>query len=179
MQSWIQNYNPFSWSLNNFYLSTISANVSFGKLFQNKWKPYFGVIFSQRKFFLKTLAKYNCSGPPPFRCQRYKVDWIDHQTKNYSITISMQKSFNQYPQFIKSFVGFTWFKSPMIYKASLIFYLAHPIIIKAAISFPNLYQHEKNQLISSIHSWNTADFGVSRPKRPCPFPTNIMQKLLK
>ena len=125
--SWIQNHGPFCWSLTNFYLSTFSANLNFDKTFQN-----FGVIFAQRKFFLKILAKYNCSGPPPFRCQKYKVDWAGHETKNYSITISMQK----YAQFIKSFVRYTWFKSPMIYKASLIFYHAHPIIIKATLSFP-------------------------------------------
>ena len=43
----------------------------------------------------------------------------------------------------------------------------------------NLYQHGKNQLIPSINSWDTADFGVLRPKRPHPFPTNTMQKSLK
>ena len=47
------------------------------------------------------------------------------------------------------------------------------------LAFLNLYQHEKNQLISSINSWDTADFRVSRPKRLCPFPTNTIQKLLK
>ena len=134
--SWVQNHDPFSWSLNNFYLSLFSANLNFGKIFQKKEKPYFRVIFPQRKFFLKTLAKYNCSGPPPLRCQRYKVDWAGHQTKTYSITISMQKSFTQYAQFIKSFVRYTWLKSPMIYETSLIFYHAHPIIIKVTLTFP-------------------------------------------
>ena len=66
-----------------------------------------GVIFALRKFFLKTLFKYNGSGPPPFRCQRYKVDWTGHQNKNYSISISMHKSFNEYAEFIKSFVRYT------------------------------------------------------------------------
>ena len=47
------------------------------------------------------------------------------------------------------------------------------------LAFLNLYQHEKNQLISSIHSWDTADFEVSKPKKPRQFPTNTMQKLLK
>ena len=42
-----------------------------------------------------------------------------------------------------------------------------------------MYKHEKNQLISSIHSWDTADFRVSRPKRTHPFLANTIQKLLK
>ena len=84
------------------------------KFFKIKEKSYVGVIFAQRKFFLKILTKYNWSGPPLFTCQRYKVDWAGHQTKNYFITISMQKSFSQYAQFIKLFVRYTWFKSPMI-----------------------------------------------------------------
>ena len=105
------------------------------KFFKIKEIPYFGVILAQRKFFLKTLGKYNCSGPPPFRYQRNKVDWAGHQTKIYSITISMQKSFSQYAQFIKSFVRYTWYKSSMVYTASLIFYHAHQTIIKVTLSF--------------------------------------------
>ena len=38
-----------------------------------------------------------------------KVDGVGHQTKNYSITKSIPKSFSQYAQFIKSFVRYTWF----------------------------------------------------------------------
>ena len=34
------------------------------------------------------LNKYNCSGPPALKCQRYRVYC---QIKNYSFTISMQK----------------------------------------------------------------------------------------
>ena len=70
----------------------------------------------------------------------------------------MQKSFNQSAQFIKQFVRDNWLKSPMIYKASLIFYYTNPIIIKKILAFPNSYQQAKNELISSIHSWDTADF---------------------
>ena len=92
-------------------------------------KPCFVVIFAQREFFLKTLAKSTCSGPPAFRCQRYRVEY-------YSITISMQKSFNQSVRFIKLFVRCTQFKSSMIYKAFPIFDHAHPIIIKVTFSFP-------------------------------------------
>ena len=46
---------------------------------RKKEKPYFGVIYAQREFFQKTLAKYNCSGPPTFKCQRYRVDWPSNQ----------------------------------------------------------------------------------------------------
>ena len=130
------------------------------------------VIFAQREFFLKTLAKYNCNGPPAFTCQRYRV------VEYYSITISMQKSLNQSAQFIKSFVRCIWFKSPMIYKASPIFDHAYPIIIKL-LAFLNLHQHAKNQPNSSIHSWDTADFRVLRPKRLYPFFIITIQKLLK
>ena len=48
----------------------------------------------------------------------------------------MQKSFNQFGQFMKSFVRYTWFKSPMIYEALPIFDSAYPIIIKITFSFP-------------------------------------------
>ena len=82
----------------------------------NKKNPYFVVILAQREFFLKTLAKY--SGLPAFKCQR-----------------DMQKSFNPSAQFIKSFVRYTWFKNPTIFKASPIFDLTHPIIIKVTFSF--------------------------------------------
>ena len=78
--------------------------------------------------------------------------------KDSAITISVQKSFNQSAQFIKSFVRYTWFKSPMIFKPLLIFYHTHTIIIKVTFSFINLYPHAKNQPNSSIHSWDTADF---------------------
>ena len=57
------------------------------------------------------------------------LEWTGHRIKNYSIAISRQKSFNQSAQFIESFARYTWFKSPMIYTASLIFDHAHPITI--------------------------------------------------
>ena len=47
----------------------------------------------------------------------------------------MQKPFNQFAHFIKSFVKYTWFKSPMIYKALIIFGYARPVIIKVTFSF--------------------------------------------
>ena len=43
----------------------------------------------------------------------------------------------------------------------------------------NLYQYPKNQLISSFHPWDTADFRVPRPKRPHWSLTTITLKLLK
>ena len=47
----------------------------------------------------------------------------------------MQKSLNQSSQFIKSFVRYTWFKNPKIFKALPIFDHTHPIIIKVTFSF--------------------------------------------
>ena len=42
---------------------------------------------------------------------------------------------NKSAQFMKSFARYTWFKSPIIYKASPIFEHANPIIIKVTFSF--------------------------------------------
>ena len=109
--------------------------------FKIKRKTYFGVIFAQREFFLKTL------------------EYIDHQSRHYSITINMQKSFNQSAQFIKSFLRCTWFKSPMIYEASPVFDKVHPIIIKVTFSFPKFLSACKKSA-HFIHSWDTADFRV-------------------
>ena len=38
-----------------------------------------GSLFPKREFFLKTMADYNCSSPPAFKCQRYSVDWSLNQ----------------------------------------------------------------------------------------------------
>ena len=63
----------------------------------------------------------------------------------------------------------------MIYRASSIFHYAHPKIITVTLTFLNLHQHAKNQL----NSWATAGFRVPRLKRPRPFLTITIQKLLK
>ena len=49
------------------------------KFFKTKKRTYFGVIFVQREFFLKAVTKYNCSRPPAFKCQTYRVDWPSKQ----------------------------------------------------------------------------------------------------
>ena len=104
------------------------------KIFKTKKKPYFGVIFAQREFFLKTMATYNCRGPLVFKYQRYRVDWS-----------SNQKSLQRYQQakIVQSICSihhiicrYTWFKSPVVYKATLNFDYAHPIIISVTFSFP-------------------------------------------
>ena len=115
----------------NFYLSTFPAKWMTA-FFKIKKKNYFGLIFEQRVFFQKALAKNNCSGSPAFKCQRYGLDWPSHPK-----LFHMQKLFSQSAPFIKSFVRYTWFKSLMIYyKPSPIFGLAHPIIITVTFSFP-------------------------------------------
>ena len=98
--------------------------------------------FSPKNMFPKNSAKYNCSDPPAFNCRRYRVDWLSNQ-KLFHL-YQHKKSFNQSAQFIKSFVKYTWFKSPMIYKAPHIFYHAHPIIIKVTFSFPKFVATCKN-----------------------------------
>ena len=110
------------------------------KFYKIKKKSYFCVIFDQILYFLpkgnfglENPAKYNCSDPPVFKCQRYRVNW--RQTKNYSITISTKKPFNQSTQFPKPFARCTRLKSPMIYKALPTFSHAHPRNIKLDLSF--------------------------------------------
>ena len=68
-----------------------------------------------------------------FKCQGYRVDCP--LNPKYSTTISMQKSFNQSVQFTKSFVRYTWFENPMIFKPSPIFDHAYPIIMRGIFSF--------------------------------------------
>ena len=113
----------------------------------------------------------------------------------------MQKPFNQYAQLIKSFVRYTWFKSLIICKASLIFYHAHPIVIKATLNFSKFVSAWKNsahfinsflwysrfwslktQFLSthqksaySIDSFlSTANFSILRPEWPHSFLTTPM-----
>ena len=90
---------PQIWDLyskidNNFYLSKFPAKIKGKKFFKNKGKTLFWghfwayfVVFAQTEFHLKNLAEYNCSGPPAFICQRYRVDWP-----------SKQKLFHHYQQ---------------------------------------------------------------------------------
>ena len=119
-----------------FFKSQQKSMTKFLKLMK---KRYFAVIFAQRDFFLKTLTKCNCSGPP-----RIPMSKIQSRVEQYSITISMQKSFNQSLQFIKSFLRYTWFKSPLIYKALPIFDNVHLIIINVTFSFPKFVSACKN-----------------------------------
>ena len=67
----------------------------------------------------------------------------------------------------------------MTHMTSPIFDHAHPLIIKVNFSFPKFASEFKKSAISSIHSQNTADFRVPRPKRPSPPLTITIQKLLK
>ena len=88
----------------------------------SSWIPNHGVLnqtLNNTDFYLSTFAATK----------------IQSRVEYYSITINMLKSFNQFAQFIKSFVIYTWFNSPMIYKASPIFDHAHSIIIKVTFSF--------------------------------------------
>ena len=72
-----------------------------------------------------------------------KMSEIQSTVEYYSITTSMQKSFSQFAQFIKSFVRYTWFRSPMLYKPLPIFDHAHPIIFKVTFSFPKFVSAHK------------------------------------
>ena len=116
-----------------FLFKYVSSKIQRQKFSKYRKKPYFGHTFVQTELFLETLAMYNCRDTPAFKCQRFRVDWLSNQ--KLFITTNMQKWFTQSAQFVKSFVRKTWFKSPMIYKASPNFDYAHPLIIKATISF--------------------------------------------
>ena len=67
--------------LKTIFIEVRFQQISMTKFFRITEKPYFGVIFAQRKFFLKTLAKYNCSGPPII--QMWKIEsrlgWSSNQ----------------------------------------------------------------------------------------------------
>ena len=80
------------------------------KFFKIKEKSYFAVIFEhilsflpEGNFLLKNPAKYNCRGPPAFKCKRYRVDWP-----------SNQKSFHHYQhtKIIQSICSIYQIKSP-------------------------------------------------------------------
>ena len=107
---WIQNHDPFSWSLNNLYLSTFSANLNFDKILQNERKTLLWSHFLQRKFFLKTLAKCNCSGPPSFRCQNTKQIGQAIKPKIIpSLSACKNHWINMLNSSIIKFVRYTWF----------------------------------------------------------------------
>ena len=82
----------------NFYLSMFLAKV-YGKIFQNKGKIVFCdhfwahfLVFTQREFFLKNLAKYNCSGSAASKIQsilaiKPKIIPTLSACKNHSISL--------------------------------------------------------------------------------------------
>ena len=126
-------------------------------MFQNKEKTLFWSHFVQRNFFLKTLALCNCRGPAAFKCQRYRTDWSSNQElfHHYQHTRTVQS----------------------ICSTHQINCEVHLIIIKVTINFPKFVAAcKKNQLISSIHSWDRADFRATRPTRSCPFSITTTQK---
>ena len=89
-------------------------------------------------------------------------------TKNYNITVSLQK-ISSIHKFIQQILGshklndqtHFWPDPPQNYWNNL--------------TFLNLHQHAKNQFISSIHSWNTANFRVLWLDWPHPFLTMVTQ----
>ena len=61
----------------NFYLSTFPPDLN-DKIFQNNKKTLFWVYFCPKGISTKK-SKYNCSSPPVFTYQRYRVDWTTNQ----------------------------------------------------------------------------------------------------
>ena len=74
------------------------------KFFKIKKINFWGVIFAQTEFFLKTLC---LTVEVPQHVNVKDAEYTGCRTKNYSITINMQKLFNQSAQFIESFVRYT------------------------------------------------------------------------
>ena len=101
----VQEFPPMMWDLCikinnkiNFYLSMFLAKI-YRKIFQNKGKivlcdhfwAYF-LVFTQREFFLKNLAKYNCSGSAASKIQsilaiKPKIIPTLSACKNHSINL--------------------------------------------------------------------------------------------
>ena len=71
------------------------------------------------KLFLRTLETKksyltSTTAMGTQQMSRTQIEQISGQIKSYSVTISIQKSFNQSTQFIKLFLRYTWFYSPLI-----------------------------------------------------------------
>ena len=159
----------------NFYLSTFPAKIN-NEIFQNKGKilfcghfwAYF-VVFTQKDFFLKIQLNIIAVVPQYFK----DTEQIGHQTKNNPSACK-----NHSVNLLNSFVRYTWFRCPMVYKAPPIFDQAHPRTIKITLSFPKFVSTWEKSA-DSINSFLWYSSRVPRPKRPCPFLTITTQKLLK
>ena len=93
------------------------------------------------------------------------------------MVISMQKPFNPSAQFIKSFAIYNWV--PWSIRLHPLLTMPTQELLPWLLAFKNLCRDAKNQFISSVHSYNTADIRVTRPDRPCPFLNTTTLKLLK
>ena len=89
----------------------------------------------------------------------------------------MQKPFNPSAQFIKSFAIYNWV--PWSIRLHPLLTMPTQELLPWLLAFKNLCRDAKNQFISSVHSYNTADIRVTRPDRPCPFLNTTTLKLLK
>ena len=87
-------------------------------------KTHFVVILAQIEFFLNILAKYDYSGPPAFKCKRYRLSTILFH--HY-----------QHAKFIQSICSIHYIicESHTIFKVLPIFDHTHPVIIKVTLSF--------------------------------------------
>ena len=94
---------------NNINIKVRLQKKSMTKFFKIKEKSHFAVIIEHILLFLpkgnfsKKIQLSTIAAVPQHSNVR-DTEWIGCQTKNYSITISMQKSFNHSAQFIKLFV---------------------------------------------------------------------------
>ena len=120
----------------------------------------FFVVFVHRERLLQNVAKYNCSESSAFTYQTQRVEWQSNQKlflpspsacTNHSINLlNSSNHLWDTPD-----LRLPWSIGPCYN------------YWKWLLIFLNLSQHAKNQLISLIRSWDTADFReAARPKRP-------------
>ena len=106
-----------------FYFKTFLAKPM-TKFFKINEKPYFGVILEHIWVFgpygiIQKNFSNNCSDTTAFTCQWYQVDWPSNQKLfhqyQYGKIIQSIHSFNLLNS---SFVRYTWFRNPTVYKTS-------------------------------------------------------------
>ena len=121
----------------------MSSKNQLEKFFKIMEKPCFWltfdhllVVFAQREFLLKRCCY---SGPSGFKCKTKRVDWQPNQRLYFpSLPACTNHSINLFnsSNHMWEYWLYTWFKSPMIYKALPIFDHTHPIINKVTFNFP-------------------------------------------
>ena len=106
------------------------------KFFRINKKPYFGVTFAQRDFFLKPLTMYSCRCLTTFKSQGYRVHRSSKQKLFYHYQhAKIVQSICSIRQIICE-IHLIYEYINLSYKASPFFDYVHLIINKVTFSFP-------------------------------------------